>query len=39
MISEDQINKFEKNIQKLTDDSIDNIEKILSDKEKEISQI
>ena len=39
MISEDQNNKFEKNIQKLTDDSIDNIEKILSDKEKEISQI
>ena len=30
---------FEKNIQKLTDDKISDIEKILSDKEKEISQI
>ena len=38
-ISEDQNNKFEKNIQKLTDNNIANIEKILSDKEKEISQI
>ena len=30
---------FEKNIQKLTDQSIENIEKILSEKEKEIIQI
>ena len=38
-ISEDQNKSFEKNIQKLTDLNIDNIEKILSDKEKEIIQI
>lgn len=38
-ISEDQNNDFEKNIQKLTDSNIENIEKILSEKEKEISQI
>jgi ribosome recycling factor len=39
IISEDQNKNYEKNIQKLTDASIDNIEKILTDKEKEISQI
>ena len=38
-ISEDDNKNFEKNIQKLTDLNIDNIEKILSEKEKEISQI
>ena len=38
-ISEDDNKNFEKNIQKLTDTSIENIEKILADKEKEISQI
>jgi len=39
LISEDDNNNFEKNIQKLTDENISNIEKILSDKEKEIIQI
>ena len=39
IISEDQNKTFEKNIQKLTDSNILLIEKILSDKEKEISQI
>ena len=39
IISEDQNKNFEKNIQKLTDLNIENIEKILSLKEKEISQI
>ena len=39
IISEDDNNNFEKNIQKLTDHNIENIEKILSEKEKEISQI
>ena len=39
VISEDDSKNFEKNIQKLTDQSIENIEKILTDKEKEISQI
>ena len=39
IISEDQNKNYEKNIQKLTDANIDNIEKILTDKEKEISQI
>ena len=39
VISEDQNKNFEKNIQKLTDLNIENIEKILSEKEKEISQI
>ena len=39
IISEDQNKSFEKNIQKLTDQNIENIEKILIDKEKEISQI
>ena len=38
-ISEDDNKNFEKSIQKLTDLSIENIEKILADKEKEISQI
>ena len=38
-ISEDDNNSFEKKIQKLTDQNIDNIDKILLDKEKEISQI
>ena len=38
-ISEDENKKFEKNIQKLTDNNIENIEKILIDKEKEIIQI
>ena len=39
IISEDDSKNFEKNIQKLTDQNIENIEKILIDKEKEISQI
>ena len=39
VISEDQNKNFEKNIQKITDNNIDNIDKILIDKEKEISQI
>ena len=39
IISEDQSKNFEKNIQKLTDFNIENIEKILTNKEKEISQI
>ena len=39
LISEDQNKNFEKNIQKLTDANIGNIEKILSEKEKEIIQI
>jgi ribosome recycling factor len=39
IISEDQSKNFEKNIQKLTDTNIENLEKILIDKEKEISQI
>ena len=38
-ISEDQSKNYEKNIQKLTDNNIENIEKILSIKEKEIIQI
>ncbi len=38
-ISEDQSKNYEKNIQKLTDTNIENIEKILSVKEKEIIQI
>ncbi len=38
-ISEDNNKNFEKNIQKITDNNIENIEKILSEKEKEISQI
>ena len=39
LISEDDNKNFEKNIQKLTDQNIKNIEIILTDKEKEISQI
>ena len=39
IISEDDNKNFEKNIQKITDTSIESIEKILIDKEKEISQI
>ena len=38
-ISEDLMDNFEKNIQKLTDTNIENIEKILAEKEKEIIQI
>ena len=39
IISEDNNKNYEKNIQKLTDTNIENIEKILSEKEKEIRQI
>ena len=39
IISEDDNKNFEKNIQKLTDFNIENIDKILSEKEKEIIQI
>ena len=39
IISEDENKIFEKNIQKLTDSNIENIDKISSDKEKEILQI
>ena len=39
IISEDDNKNFEKNIQRLTDHNIENIEKIISEKEKEISQI
>ena len=39
IISEDDNKNFEKQIQKLTDNNIENIEKILSEKEKEIIQI
>ena len=39
LISEDDNKNFEKNIQKITDQNIENIEKILTDKEKEIIQI
>ncbi len=38
-ISEDDNKNYEKNIQRLTDENIQNIEKILIEKEKEISQI
>ena len=38
-ISEDQSKNFEKNIQKLTDSCIESIEKIFTEKEKEIIQI
>ena len=38
-ISEDDSKNLEKKIQKLTDNNIENIEKILSEKEKEIIQI
>ncbi len=39
IISEDENKNFEKIIQKLTDTNIENIDKILSEKEKEIIQI
>ena len=39
LISEDDNKKFEKSVQKLTDSNIENIENILSNKEKEIIQI
>ena len=39
IISEDENKTYEKNIQKLTDTNIGNIEQILTEKEKEISQI
>ena len=39
IISEDESKKFEKNIQKITDENILNIDKILEEKEKEILQI
>ena len=38
-ISEDESKKFEKIIQKITDSNIENIDKILAEKEKEILQI
>ena len=38
-ISEDESKNFEKNIQKLTDNNIDEVDKILKGKEKEIIQI
>jgi len=38
-ITEDESKSFEKNIQKITDENISNIEKILGEKEKEILQI
>jgi len=38
-ISEDENKSFEKNIQKITDDNILNIDKVSQDKEKEILQI
>ena len=39
IISEDDNKNFEKNIQNLTDQNIQNIERLLAEKEKEISQI
>ena len=39
IISEDDSKNFEKRIQKITDTNIENIEKLLSEKEKEIIQI
>ena len=39
VISEDENKNFEKNIQKITDNNIDNIDKIIAEKEKEIGQI
>ena len=38
-ISEDENTSFEKNIQKITDENVSNIDKILEEKEKEILQI
>mgnify|MGYP001411362532 CR=1 FL=1 len=39
VLTEDENKNFEKNIQKLTDENIENIDKILIEKEKEILQI
>ena len=39
VITEDESKDFEKSIQKLTDSNIEDIDKILSDKEEEILQI
>ena len=39
LISEDENKNFDKSIQKLTDDNIQSIDIILTQKEKEISQI
>ena len=39
VLSEDDNSNFEKKIQKLTDNYVENIEKILLEKEKEISQV
>ena len=39
IITEDENKNFEKNVQKLTDVNIESIDKILSDKEKEILQV
>jgi len=39
LITEDESKSFEKNIQKLTDSNIENIDKVLEEKEKEILQI
>ena len=39
IISEDDNKNYEKNIQRLTDTHIENLEKILAEKEKEISQL
>ncbi len=39
ILTEDENKNFEKNIQKLTDNNTENIDKILSEKEKEILQI
>ena len=38
-ISEDENKTFEKNIQKITDDHIANVDKLLAEKEKEILQV
>ena len=38
-IGEDENKSLEKNIQKITDNNIENIDKILQEKEKEIMQI
>ena len=37
-ISEDDNKKFEKNIQKITDNNVEQIDKILSDKEKKLAR-
>ena len=38
-ITEDELRSFEKDVQKLTDDSIKNIDKIAADKEKELLEV